>query len=79
MWGRTAVANVPLSLERMDKVVIKNYEIITATKIADLQDRVREMIRDGWQPSGGISMLHEEDAVVHKPHIVFAQALVWSS
>ena len=79
MCGLTAVANVPFSFGRMDKVVIKNYEIITATKVADLQDRVREKILDGWQPSGGISMLHEEDAVAHKPHIVFAQALTWSS
>lgn len=57
-------------------MLIKNYEIITATKIGDLQDRVREKIRDGWQPSGGICMVHEDDAVAHKPHIVFAQALV---
>ena len=52
-----------------------NYEIITATRIADLQDRVREKIHEGWQPTGGIAMLHEDDAVNRKPHIVFAQAV----
>jgi Domain of unknown function (DUF1737) len=56
--------------------VITNYEIVTATRVADLQDRVLERIKDGWQPSGGISMLHEDDAVSRKPHIVFAQAVV---
>ncbi|MEI9972919.1 MAG: DUF1737 domain-containing protein [Ignavibacteriota bacterium] len=56
--------------------MISNYEIITATRVADLQDRVREKIRDGWQPSGGISMLHEDDAGTRTPHIVFAQAMV---
>ncbi|HUB79095.1 MAG TPA: DUF1737 domain-containing protein [Bryobacteraceae bacterium] len=57
---------------------INNYEIITATRVADLQDRVKERIREGWQPNGGVCMLHEDDAVSHKPHIVFAQAVVTS-
>lgn len=59
--------------------MVSNYEIITAVRVADLQDRVRERIRDGWQPTGGVCMLHEEDAVAHKPHIVFAQAVVSGS
>ena len=59
--------------------MVSNYEIITATKVADLQDRVRERIRDGRQPSGGVCMLHEEDAVSKKPHIVFAQAVITNS
>ena len=56
--------------------MITGYEIVTATHVRDLQDRVREKIKEGWQPSGGIAMLHEEDAGTHKPHIVFAQAVV---
>jgi Domain of unknown function (DUF1737) len=59
--------------------MITNYEIVTSTRVADLQDRVLEKIREGWQPSGGISMLHEDDAVNRKPHIVFAQAVVLSA
>ena len=59
--------------------MISNYEIITATRVADLQDRVRERIREGWQPSGGVCMLHEDDAVTRKPHIVFAQAVIANS
>jgi hypothetical protein len=53
-----------------------NYEVITATRVADLQDRVRERIRDGWRPTGGIAMLHEDDVGTHDPRIVFAQAIV---
>jgi hypothetical protein len=59
--------------------MITNYEIVTSTRVADLQDRVRERIKDGWQPSGGISMLHEDEAVSRKPHIVFAQAVILSA
>lgn len=53
-----------------------NYEVITAVRVADLQDRVRERIRDGWRPTGGIAMLHEDDSGTHDPRIVFAQAIV---
>jgi len=58
--------------------MITRYEVITATRIGDLQSRVQERIRKGWQPLGGIAMLHEEDAVDQKPHIVFAQSIVAS-
>jgi len=53
-----------------------NYEIITSTRIGELQDRVQERIQSGWQPIGGISMLHEDEAGDQKPHIIFAQAVV---
>ena len=53
-----------------------NYEIITARKIADLQERVRERITEGFQPLGGIAMVHEDDAGEDKPHMVFAQAVL---
>lgn len=56
--------------------MITNYEIVTATRVADLQDRVRDRIKAGWQPSGGVAVLHEEDAGRHQPHMVFAQAVV---
>ncbi len=56
--------------------MITDYEIITARRVADLQDRVRERIRDGWQPAGGIALVHEEDAGLNEPHMVFAQALI---
>jgi hypothetical protein len=58
--------------------MIVDYEIITSTRIADLQDRVKEKLKSGWQPVGGIALLHEEDAVDRKPHMVFAQAMVTS-
>ena len=56
--------------------MITDYEIVTATHVADLQDRVRQRIKTGWQPIGGIAMLHEEEAGTSKPHMVFAQAIV---
>ena len=56
--------------------MVTNYEVITARRIADLQDRVQERINVGWQPIGGIAMLHEDEAGEEKPHMVFAQAIV---
>jgi hypothetical protein len=56
--------------------MISGYEVITATKIADLQDRVREKITAGWRPTGGIAFLRDEELGDDKTHMVFAQALV---
>jgi hypothetical protein len=56
--------------------VITDYEIVTATHVRDLQDRVRERIHSGWQPVGGVAVVHEEDAGSKKPNMVFAQAIV---
>lgn len=56
--------------------MITDYDVVTATHLADLQDRVRQRIKSGWQPIGGIALLHEEDAGSNKPHMVFAQAIV---
>jgi hypothetical protein len=55
--------------------VSNTYEVVTSRTIADLQDRVRELMTMGMQPVGGIALLHEEDAGDDKPHMVFAQAL----
>jgi hypothetical protein len=55
--------------------VSNTYEVVTSRPIADLQDRVRELMTTGMQPVGGIALLHEEDAGDDKPHMVFAQAL----
>lgn len=51
--------------------MITDYDVVTATHLADLQDRVRQRIKSGWQPIGGIALLHEEDAGSNKPHMVF--------
>lgn len=59
--------------------MITDYEIVTATRVRELQDRVRERIKSGWQPLGGIALLHEEEAGDQKPHLVFAQAIVASN
>ena len=56
--------------------MITDYNVVTATHLADLQDRVRQKIKSGWQPIGGIALLHEEDAGSNKPHMVFAQAMI---
>jgi len=56
--------------------MITEYDVITSRKLADLQDRVRERIRSGWQPIGGIAAVHEDAAGDKDPHMVFAQAVV---
>jgi hypothetical protein len=56
--------------------MITQYEVITSRRLADLQDRVRERIESGWQPTGGIAAVHEEAAGDTEPHMVFAQAVV---
>ncbi len=51
------------------------YQVVTSQKIADLQDRVRELMNKGFRPVGGVAMLHEEEAGEGKLHMFFAQAL----
>jgi len=59
--------------------MIKNYEVITATRIAELQSRVIERIKSGWQPTGGIAMLREDQLGDDVSHMVFAQAMVMAN
>lgn len=63
------------SLARVEQGVMTDYEVVTATNISDLQDRVRELMRGGAQPLGGIAMLHEEESGEGRLHMVFAQAM----
>jgi hypothetical protein len=56
--------------------MISEYDVITSRKLADLQDRVRTRIHEGWQPLGGIAAVHEDAAGDKDPHMVFAQAVV---
>lgn len=53
-----------------------DYEVVTANTIGLLQDRVRELMRKGLRPIGGVAMLHEEQAGQDKLHMIFAQAVV---
>ena len=55
---------------------MNDYEVVTASTIKDLQDRVRELMAKGMRPIGGIAMLHEEQAGRDKLHMIFAQAVV---
>ena len=52
-----------------------DYEVVTASTIRELQNRVRELMRKGLRPVGGIAMLHEEQAGQDKLHMIFAQAV----
>jgi len=56
--------------------MISEYDVITSRKLADLQDRVRTRITEGWEPIGGIAAVHEDSAGDKDPHMVFAQAVV---
>jgi hypothetical protein len=53
-----------------------DYEVVTARRVADLQDRVRDMLKKDYRPQGGIAMLHGEEIGETDPHMVFAQAMV---
>ena len=55
--------------------MITDYEVITATRIADLQDRIRERLLAGWQPMGELALLQPETAS-NEPGLVFAQVVV---
>jgi hypothetical protein len=55
---------------------MNDYEVVTARRVADLQDRVRELMKKGLRPLGGVAMLHEEESGDGKLHMVFAQAVV---
>jgi hypothetical protein len=55
------------------------YEVVTANTVGLLQDRVRDLMKKGLRPTGGIAMLHEEQAGEDKLHMIFAQAMVKDS
>ena len=55
---------------------MNDYEVVTARTVANLQDRVRELMKKGMRPLGGVAMLHEEESGDGKLHMVFAQAVV---
>jgi hypothetical protein len=55
--------------------MITDYEVITATRIADLQGRIRERLLAGWQPMGGLALLQPETES-DDPGLVFAQVVV---
>jgi hypothetical protein len=59
----------------MGLIGMNNYEVVTSRKVADLQDRVNQLMERGLRPVGGIAMLHDEDTD-GKPHLVFAQAMI---
>jgi Domain of unknown function (DUF1737) len=70
------VLNLWLERQRKKMRHMNDYEVVTARSVADLQDRVRELMQKGLRPLGGVAMLHEEDSGDDKPHMVFAQAVV---
>ena len=58
---------------------IQDYVVITSSKgIENLESLIKENIRNGWQPFGGIAAVNsvsESDASLIKP-ATFAQAMV---
>jgi len=56
--------------------MIKEYKILSATSLEDLQKAVQDAITDGWQPHGGVALaLASSQYTVGK---LFAQAVVRS-
>jgi hypothetical protein len=66
----------PVSEKRKKIGYMNDYEVVTAKTVALLQDRVRELMKKGLRPLGGVAMLHEEESGEGKLHMVFAQAVV---
>jgi hypothetical protein len=58
--------------------MITDYQVVTATRIEDLQDRVRVKLESELATGRRLAILREEELVDHPAHLVFAQALVWS-
>ncbi|MEO8414043.1 MAG: hypothetical protein ABI472_10300 [Ginsengibacter sp.] len=58
---------------------VQDYVVITSSKgIENLELLIKENIRNGWQPLGGIAAVNsvsESDASLIKP-VTFAQAMV---
>jgi len=56
--------------------MIREYRILSATSLEDLQEVVQKAIIDGWQPQGGVALaLASSQYAVGK---LFAQAIVRS-
>ena len=55
---------------------MSDYLVVTTRRVADLQDRVRSLLEEGYRPQGGIAMLDSDEIGEDEPHMVFAQALM---
>ena len=71
-----ATTDRPVSEKHTKIGYMNDYEVVTARTVALLQDRVRELMKKGLRPLGGVAMLHEEESGEGKLHMVFAQAVV---
>jgi hypothetical protein len=62
---------------------IKDYQVVTDLISSQLEDKVRALLKTGWEPLGGISITaaHIPDSPIpgkSEDRIVYAQALIKS-
>ena len=51
------------------------YEILSATKLPRLEDKVNSYIRDGWKPLGGVSVVAVPSTRDHDKYELVCQAM----
>jgi hypothetical protein len=56
--------------------VIKDYKVVSEKGIADLEKHVKEAIKDGWQPFGGVSSFAVHNQSDGRGVMVYSQAMV---
>ena len=57
---------------------MKNYSVISANEIKDLENEVNNLLNQGWKLTGGVSVAYKHEHAEHKHvpgHLVYTQAL----
>lgn len=55
---------------------MKEYKVVFAFGIKELEAKITEMLKDGWQPTGGITFSKISFNGLKEDDIVWAQAMV---
>ena len=56
--------------------MIDDYHILMNLQMFDLMDAVKQHIRDGWEPLGGVAVMTEPDQDGKSTHAIYLQSLV---
>lgn len=56
--------------------MISDYRIIVAGSTDELQHRVRELIKEGWDTQGGLSIAYHDQQNYVETVVLYGQAMV---